>query len=188
MTTPSTLNMLQHNNISFLIDGAHFRVYWTKRLEVMGKTQNMRGLKRNEIKVRASDFPSLLYPRMAMTRMMLRINPIAVRFFKVSFYIHITRIGSSRERWKNQGKLEELSGKLNGMKEVTRARSDMLLFFASRISPHNRSFHPIVLANFSLLVVFCSKLAFGLRPASHRRIYSSGIFFPMFMYCVLLLN
>jgi len=87
----------------------------------------MRKLKRNEIKVRASDFPSLLYPRDGYdpddVESKLLQNPIALRvssfvpqwddfnacFLVLSFHIHIARIGDSRERWENKGK--ELSGK-----------------------------------------------------------------------------
>jgi hypothetical protein len=73
----------------------------------------MRKLKRNKIKLRASDFPSLLYPKDGYdpddVETKLLQNPIALRvsdfvsqrvdfnarFLVLSFYIHIARIGDS---------------------------------------------------------------------------------------------
>ncbi|KAF8814385.1 hypothetical protein BYT27DRAFT_7015298, partial [Phlegmacium glaucopus] len=76
-------------------------------------------LKRNEIKVRASDFPSLLYPKDGYdpddVEAKLLQNPIALRFFRSIF----TSPGSAILENGGKTKAKSCQAKLNGMTEVT---------------------------------------------------------------------
>ena len=101
--------------------------YLSSKLTDFPTWRYMGKLKRNEIKVRASDFPSLLYHKDGYdsdnVEAKLLQNPIALRvshfaycqinldvyFLVLSFHIHIAGICNSRKRWENEGK--ELSGK-----------------------------------------------------------------------------